>query len=222
MERGSKRRVTRPQATTRSDRTQQRREAIALSALHTFSERGYAATRMEDVAREAGVAKGTIYLHFRDKQALFEEIVRTVLVSPIRDVSADAPRPDETVRAFLERRFVPLLSDIGNSRRGDVIRLMVAEGSRFPELAETYHREVVQAGMTLLVALARRARETGEIEHDLLERFPQLLVAPALVGLVWGGMFERFHHLDVPGLIRAQLDLIFAPRPQDRPAPPGA
>ena len=199
-------------SSARAEKASLRREAIALSALKTFSENGYAATRLEDVARQAGVAKGTIYLHFKDKQALFEEMVRSVLVTPLREAAQDTPRPGESVRAFLERRLVPLLADLGTSRRGDVVRLLVAEGARFPELAQLYHREVVETGTALVSRLARRARESGEIGHDLLERFPQLLVAPALVGVMWGGLFERFQHLDVPGLIAAQIDLVFGPR----------
>lgn len=189
-----------------------RREAIAEAALDIFVEKGFAAARMDEVAARAGVAKGTIYLHFRDKEALFEEIVRTMLVAPLSQASGEGPREDEGARDFLERRFLPILVELAGTRRGDVVRLLIAEGTRFPQLAETYHREVIQRGLALLSALGARARARGEPGADILERHPQLVVSPALVGLIWSGLFGRLQPLDTRALVAAQLDLVFGPR----------
>src|SRR5437588_5184906 len=75
----------------RAARAAERREAIIAAALDEFVARGFAATRLDDVASRAGVAKGTIYLHFKDKEALFQELVRTSLVPLIGRLAATPP-----------------------------------------------------------------------------------------------------------------------------------
>ena len=98
------------------------------------------------------------------------------------------------------------------TRRKDVIRLIIAEGPRFPKLAEFYYREVIARVLAAMRALLNRAVENGELGNDALARFPQLLIAPALVAVVWNGLFERFAPLDVRELMRAHLDLLFGDR----------
>ena len=196
----------------RSAKTEARREAIVAAAIEEFATRGFGATRIDDIAARAGVAKGTIYLHFRDKVALFEGVVQSVLVEPLAAIRASEPAPGESVRDFLRRVFVPLLADLGTSRRGDVIRLLIGEGARFPELAESYYRAVIEPGLGLVRAMATRAKERGEIAHDLAERLPQLLAAPALLAMIWTRLFQPFQPLDARALVEAQLDLLFGPQ----------
>ena len=81
----------------------------------------------------------------------------------------------------------------------DVIRLVIAEGPRFPALAEFYYREVVSRALAALSRLLQRGVATGEIRIEALVRFPQLVVAPVLMGVIWGGMFNRFAPLDIGG-----------------------
>jgi hypothetical protein len=102
--------------------------------------------------------------------------------------------------------------EIYGTRRKDVIRLIIAEGPRFPKLAEFYYREVISRVIAAVRGLLRRAAERGEIPAEALARFPQLLVAPGLVAIVWNGLFDRFEPLDVAGLMRAHLDLLFGER----------
>ncbi len=191
--------------------TLERDDAIVEAALHEFTRHGFAATRMEDVARSAGVAKGTIYLRFRDKQALFEAIVRRE-ISPLVDAAGGALEPGEPVRAFLERRLMPLLRDPGRSRRTAVIRLLIAEAARFPRLAEAYFRAVVQPGIEVFGRLAQHAFKNGELSDPAPARYPQLLVAPVIVGLLWSELFGRFHPLDVEAMLRAHFDRLFPPK----------
>jgi AcrR family transcriptional regulator len=202
----------------RADRRGERREAILAAALEEFSARGFAATRLDDVARRAGVAKGTIYLYFRDKESLFQELVRT-MVGPLVGNIAAAPLADLPVRAVAEMIVDVFVNDIYASRRKDVIRLILAEGPRFPKLAEFYFREVIGRVLPVVRARLALAVERGEIEGDALARFPQLLVAPCLVAILWNGLFERFEPLDVRAFLRAHLDLVFGRAPA---APGGA
>ena len=163
-------------------RSAERRDAILAAALEEFSARGFEATRLDDVARRANVAKGTIYLYFADKETLFQELIRMVLEPAGRHRSSTRARRHAAPR--VADRLVDLfVREIFGTRRKDVIRLIITEGPRFPKLAEFYYREVisrVMAAMRAHPAPRRRARRAQDRRAD---RFPQLLVAPGLVAI---------------------------------------
>ena len=188
-----------------------RREAILAAALDEFSARGFANARLDDVARRAGVAKGTIYLYFRDKEALFQDLVRSV-ISPLIARFETTVEIDLPARVIAERVVDLFVREVYGTRRKDVIRLIITEGPRFPKLAEFYYREVIARVIAAVRALLRRAVERNEIAADALARFPQLLVAPGLMAIIWSSLFDRFEPLDVEALMRTHLDLLFGGR----------
>ncbi len=190
----------------------QRRQAILNAALAEFAANGFAATRLDDVARRADVAKGTIYLYFRDKESLFKELVRTML-SPLTGAIEAAAMRELPIRALIELILDTFVTEIYGTRRKDVVRLIIAEGARFPELAEFYYREVIARVLPPVRERLRLAVQRGELAHDALARFPQLLVAPGLMAIIWSGLFERFAPLDVRALMRAHLELLFGAAP---------
>jgi AcrR family transcriptional regulator len=196
---------------SRAARQAERREAILAAALDEFAASGFAATRLDDVAKRAGVAKGTIYLYIRDKESLFQELVRAML-SPLVGALEGAPLADLPARAVAETIAELFAREIFGTRRKDVIRLILTEGARFPKLAEFYYHEVIERVMAAMRVVLMRAVERGELRSDALARFPQLLVAPALVAIVWNGLFDRFSPLDVRELMRAHIDLLFGER----------
>src|SRR6478735_3565517 len=175
----------------RAARREQRRAAILAAALEEFVARGFAAARLDDVARRARIAKGTIYLYFRDKESLFQELVRTML-SPLVGTIEAAPLRDLPIRAVVEMIVDVFVNEIYGTHRKDVIRLIVTEGPRFPKLAEFYYREVIARVLPVIRGRLMLAVERGELAHDALARFPQLLVAPALLAILWSSLFERF------------------------------
>jgi AcrR family transcriptional regulator len=195
----------------RAERTAKRRAAIVEAALDEFIARGFAATRLDDIATRAGVAKGTIYLHFTDKESMFEELVRTAIV-PLVSRLASPPPPGGTVREALETFGRTFAQEVAATRRGDIIRLIVAEGPRFPAIADFYYREVVSRGMAGMRALIELGIRRGEIKNEALMRFPQIVVAPAIVAVIWQGLFGRHAPLDAPAMFRVHLDLIFGER----------
>lgn len=192
----------------RAEKSAARRSAIVAAALDEFCSRGFAATRLDDVARRAGVAKGTIYLHFRDKEALFQEIVGTMLV-PMIAAMEESPPPDVPIRTIVQNRIDLFVREIYSTNRRDVLRLVIAEGPRFPHLAEFYYRTVVERAIAAMRALLSLAAARGELPHVDLVSFPQLVVAPMLMSIVWSGLFDRWAPLDVPALMRAHLDVLF-------------
>jgi AcrR family transcriptional regulator len=193
---------------TRADKSALRRDAILAAALEEFSSRGFAAARLEDVAQRAGVGKGTIYLHFRDKEALFQELVTTMLVPFIANIEA-APSVGLPIRAVLERLIDLFVREIYGTERRKLIRLVMTEGPRFPQLAEFHYHHVVKRAVAAMRALLAAAHRRGELRNDALVRFPQLVVAPCMMAIVWSGLFDRFAPLDVSALMGAHLDLIF-------------
>ena len=199
---------SRPRPGSRAAKAAARRDAILMAALDEFSTKGFVSARLDDVAQRAGVAKGTIYLHFRDKEALFQELIRSTLV-PLVGMLETVGEIDLPTRTIVERIVDVFVDEVFGTRRKDVIRLIVAEGPRFPQIAEFHYREVVSRAITALRGLMRRAIERGDLSGDTLVRFPQLVVAPALVAIIWSGLFDRFEPLDVRALMRAHLDLLF-------------
>jgi len=197
-----------PAGKVRAIRQAEKRDAILAAALEEFAASGFAATRLDDVARRAGVAKGTIYLYFRDKESLFQELVRTSL-SPMVGSIETAEIANLPARAIAEAIADMFVREIFGTRRKDVIRLIITEGARFPKLAEFYYHEVIERVAAALRAIMKRAAARGELSSDALARFPQLLVAPALVALIWNSMFDKFSPLDVRELMRAHLDILF-------------
>ena len=192
-------------------RAAERREAIVAAGLDEFIARGFTATRLDDVAKRAGVAKGTIYLHFKDKEALFQELVRTALVPLIHRLTAP-PVAGGSARALLEAFAETFLREVVATRRGDIVRLIMAEGARFPALAEFYYHEVVERGMAGMRKLIEYGIARGEIHHQALVGFPQLVVAPALVAMVWQGLFGKHAPLDAAAMLKVHIDLIFGER----------
>jgi AcrR family transcriptional regulator len=184
-----------------------RREAILAAALEEFSSRGFEAARLDDVAKRAGVAKGTIYLYFADKETLFQELVRSMLTPLIGHfetlATVEVPFP------VLAERLVDVVSqELIASRRKDIIRLIISEGTRFPAIADFYYREVLSRVFAALQQILQRALDRGELRHPGLVAFPQLLAAPVLVAIVWSSLFEKQAPLDVRAMLQAHLDIL--------------
>ncbi len=187
--------------------TDERRRIILAAALDVFSRHGFAAARLDDVAAQAGVAKGTLYLYFPNKQTLFQELIRSYL-SPLFDKLAQETPPDVPPQAFIARFFEMFRTQVLGTERQRILHLLISEGSRFPEIAEFYHREVVSRGIELVQGVLRRAAQEGVPSAATLAQFPQLLVAPMIVAVIWDSLFGRIHPLDVDGMLKAHVRLL--------------
>jgi AcrR family transcriptional regulator len=202
--------VKKGSARPREARSAAKREAILAAALDEFSQQGFAAARLDDVAKRAGVAKGTIYLYFRDKEALFQELIRSMLTPVVGTIEAMG-QADIPIGMLADRIVDVFVREVYETRRKDVIRLMISEGRRFPHIAEFYYREVLSRIIAAMRALLARAAARGEVPAGLVD-FPQIIAAPGLVAIVWSGLFERFEPLDVRALMKTHVELLFAPR----------
>ena len=194
----------------REARSAERREAILAAALDEFSARGFEAARLDDVAKRAGVAKGTIYLYFRDKESLFQELIRAML-APLVAIIEGMGAADVPMARVSEHIVDLFVREVYETRRKDVVRLILTEGQRFPHIAEFYYREVLSRIIAAVRELLKRAAARGEVPAGLVD-FPQLIAAPGLVAVIWGGLFDRFEPLDVRAMMKTHVELLFGSR----------
>ena len=205
--RAAPRRAAKPSRPRRIE-PEARRQAILKAALEVFAAHGFEAARLDDVAARAGVAKGTLYLYFKHKEALFEALIRTS-VSPIMEQLAKvAAAPDLPPLKAIEAFFALFEKEVLGTERKRLLRLIIAEGGRFPAIAEMYYREVVARGIGLMRTLAERAAQQGAFATSAAARYRQLIVAPLILAVIWDGLFSKIDPLDVGGLLRAHRDLL--------------
>lgn len=182
--------------------------AIVEAARREFAAKGFAAAKLDDIARAAGVAKGTIYLYFENKAALFEGVVRGHLVPQIEAAEALIAAHEGPVEDVLRHLFHTLRRVVLDTDLREVIRLLIAEGHNFPEIRTFYYREVVSRGVRMLGKLLERGAARGEFRLSAAEMPPQLLVAPLLMGAIWKCLFDELAPLDTAALVDAHLDLL--------------
>ena len=192
----------------RRERRDTRPQEIVAAAFEEFAVKGYAGTRLEDVASRAQVSKGLPYLYFKTKEALFKAVIKSVITAHF-DVMRDKMETTAlSSEAFLKGPFLSFLQELVCSRRAFIARLLIAEGHKHPELTEFYYDQVVSRGIATLSRLIERGVERGEFRKTRLSEFPQLLVAPALTAILWRQLFERHHHLDTDGLLATNIELL--------------
>jgi AcrR family transcriptional regulator len=196
----------------RSAKAAARREAILDAALDEFSAQGFAAARLDDIAMRAGVAKGTIYLYFADKEMLFQELIRSRMGPVVGDLEA-VFATELPMRVIVEHAVDVFVREVFGTHRRQIIKLVISEGPRFPAIAEFYYREVLSRALGAVRAFLKRAHERGELADDTIVRFPQLIAAPAVVAIIWSGLFEKFEPLDIRAMMRAHFNALFAGKP---------
>jgi AcrR family transcriptional regulator len=192
----------------RRRRKEARPAEILAAALKEFAERGFAATRLEDVAASAGISKGTIYLYYATKEALFEAVVRE-MITPVLDRMEVAKGDhsmsgEQMLRGVIETLYRQLVA----TERRQILRLLIAEAPRFPELVAFYHREVVSRGRVLLQAIVARSVASGEFRAGPASMTPEVIIGPALMLAVWKMLFESIDPLDLERFMEAHVDLV--------------
>nr|WP_316651823.1 TetR/AcrR family transcriptional regulator [uncultured Gellertiella sp.] len=193
-------------------RRQRRKEArpgeIIAAGLEEFASRGFAAARLEDVARRAGIAKGTIYRYFEDKESLFLATVKARIepaLSGIELMSLDFPG---STRDLLCAVFTMMHQRLNRPEVGTLFRILIAEGSQFPALTELYHQQIISRGRDLLARIVERGVARGEIRKGPAADLPVILIAPALMSIIWKILFERHDPIDPKAFLEAHVDLV--------------
>jgi AcrR family transcriptional regulator len=199
-------------AETRWTRRKQARPAEILdAALKVFAHKGFAAARMDDIAKEAGVTKGTIYLYFENKEAVFKSLVREAVGTTISNVAVVVQSHEGSARELLRLALTRVGQLLIDSDKVVLPKIVISESSNFPWLAEFYRFEIIEKGLQLLMSLIERGIAQGEFRRLPPAHVARLCVAPVLLSAIWR---VTFSHLDAEpydyhGLVDTHLEVLF-------------
>jgi AcrR family transcriptional regulator len=165
----------------RALRKAQRPQEILHAAFEEFVERGYTATRIEDVATRAGVTKGTIYLYFQNKEELFQDVVRK-LSQPIFDEQQFMEQHqhrscEELVKIYLDTLYEHMTI---NPYSREILRFLIAEGRNFPLIVSAHFDAFVKPILTMFDHILQKGVREGVFEIWAEDHLSQILISPAL------------------------------------------
>jgi AcrR family transcriptional regulator len=192
-------------------RADARPQELLEAAQAVFVERGYAATRLEEVARRAGVAKATLYLYYENKPELFKAVVRNSLVAGFDAVARSQAEDTAPCRMRLTRLLQAFLERVATSPLSGIPKLVIAEAGNFPDIACFYHEEVIQRGRAVVVGLLEQGARTGEFRPVDTEYAWRIVIAPLLLAIIWKHSFQacEAQPMDFARHLEAHLDLLF-------------
>ena len=187
----------------------QRHEEILAAAFEEFAAKGYAEARLDDVAERAGIAKGTIYLYFKNKEMLFRAVLRGLIHHVFEElelfIRAFPGSAEELVRSVLSRQYAEVVK---NPKARSMFRLLIAESHKFPQLSDVYLREVIAPGVAAMRILVEKGVASGEFRETKIAEFPQVLVGPAVLAVVWALILGERQRLDLDAYMEAHLELL--------------
>ena len=166
-------------------RKEARPKELLASAIELFVERGFASTRLEDVARRAGVSKGTLYLYYANKEDLFKAVVRQTILPMIDDAETSVAEFDGHSAELLRQVILSWWVRIGATKASGISKLILAEADNFPELARFYQEEVMARGMRMISNMLERGIRRGEFRAIDVPQTAQVLIAPLLMLSTW-------------------------------------
>lgn len=198
-------------------RKEDRPAEITEAALEAFAEKGYAATRVDEVAKRAGVSKGLLYLYFKTKEDLFKAVIKSFVSPRIDALIRNIEGTELTAEEFIRGPFLTFARSIPKSPVRVLIRLMIAEGPKHPDLVQWYWDNVVSRAIEALRALIRKGIDNGEFRSSALLEFPQLLVSPVFFSTVFSLVFRKQMTLDTDRFIEAHVDMVLDSIRAERP-----
>jgi AcrR family transcriptional regulator len=193
-------------------RAEDRPREICAAALEVFAEKGFAAAKLDEIAKRAGVSKGTLYLYFKDKEQLFRAVVRDAVVPNVERLRAALIQTGlpfgDLVRMFLAN-FVEVANRVPV---GAVAKMVISESRNFPELAKVWHDEVVSKALGSMTALIEMAQARGEVRSGDARLHSFTLMGPMLMGIIYRETLEPIggEPLDLAALARQHVETLLA------------
>jgi AcrR family transcriptional regulator len=183
---------------------------IVAAALSVFAEKGFAGARIEEIARRAGVSKGTLYLYFETKEDMFRAVVREVVVPNVETMRAaflTLDLPFAQVLRMLLERFAMLATTVPI---GAVAKMVVGESRNFPELAKVWHDDVILKAVGLIAGMIERAQAKGEVRPGDPRAHAFSIMGPMLIGVLWRETFTPIGGatLDLPAIARQHAETV--------------
>ncbi len=196
---------------------EERRRIILDAALATFAAKGFASARIEDIAKAAGVGKGTVYLYFPDKESLFKSLIGDNLEPLIAHGAGILEASPQSPRKALSTFYALIETEVLETNRAALLRLMITEMPNFPDVAAYYHANLIRPGMQLVQKLLTIAHDRGELRSAKVLQVPQMVVAPILISAIWGMLFSPFGAFDRRAAFEVSLDNLFISPERETP-----
>lgn len=202
-------------------RKEARPSDIVAAALLVFGEKGFAGAKIEEIARRAGVSKGTVYLYFEAKSDIFRAVVQQAISPNIAALEAMVLQLDLPFSEMV-RMLLPHFAELVTQRPiGAVVKMVIGESRNFPELARVWYDEVISKGIALLSALVERAQQRGEIGPVEPRACAFSLMGPMLMGVLWREILIPIGgaEIDLPAIARQHAETILTGLllPEERP-----
>jgi AcrR family transcriptional regulator len=191
-------------------RKEARPAELMAAALDLFVERGFAATRLDDVAARAGVSKGTLYLYFSSKEELFKAVIRSGIVPLIERGERLQEEHTGTAADLLREIVFSWWESVGNTTLGGIPKLMFSECRNFPEIGKFYYDEVISRGHRLMQSVLETGMKSGEFRSMDANYAMRLVLAPMVFLLLWRHSFDfcDSKHIDPDRYLEQHLDMI--------------
>ena len=192
---------------------------LTAAALELFVEKGFAATRLDEIAARAGVSKGTLYLYFDSKEELFKAVIREGLLPLLaegEELVASMPGPaGELFKAIVMRWW----EMVGEGPIGGIPKQIIAEARNFPEIARFYAEEVIDRGKRLLVAVLQRGIDSGEFRPCDPDTLVHLVFSPLMMRVIWKHSLDccDVHTVPIDIYLREYLELMLRGLRSDTP-----
>lgn len=190
-------------------RKEDRPQEISEAAFQVFAEKGYAAARVDEVAKRAGVSKGLLYLYFETKEELFKAVIKSVVTRRIDALLLALEKTELSSEEFIRGPLLEFMKQIPGSPVAVVVRLLIAEGQRHPDLVDYYWDNVVSKGLAAISRFIERGVERGEFRDTAVTRLPQLVLSPMMLSMIWRILFAK-RELDTDRLMETQIEMILA------------
>lgn len=187
-----------PNPNPRSRRKEARPAEISAAALELFVEKGFSATRLDDVAERAGVSKGTVYLYFANKEALFKAAVEAAMLPAIEAAEALPALPDASAREMLRCFVFGWWQMIGSTTAGGIPKLLVAESGNFPEVARWFHDTLILRAKGVVRRIIELGIARGEFRSLDAAVATRVVFAPLFAYVVWRNAFDFMTDLPDP------------------------
>jgi len=195
-------------------RWQRRKEArpgeIIDAALELFCEKGFAGTRMDDVARLAGVTKGTVYLYFKNKEALFYALVNEMVVPQVERAENMIANHAGSAASLIEVLIQQWQQNIIKTKLSGIPKLIISESGNFPELAKFYIETVIQRGRKMMARVIEKGIERGEFIKCDADYVSRVLLAPMVFTAIWERSLASLDNetYDVEKFFKIQLEIM--------------
>lgn len=166
-------------------RKEERPSELITAALDLFVERGFAATKMDDIAAKAGVSKGTLYLYFDSKEALFKAVIEQGVLPLLDEGEMLLKQFDGNARLLLQEFMLRWWRLMGETSLGGIPKLMIAEAGNFPKVATYYYENVIVRGRNLIAQVLTLGINSGEFREMDIESTTDVIMSPVLMLIVW-------------------------------------